>query len=115
MLDTQTQIALIKYEVEHLRYFDKQIQALESVLGALEYDPPVPCNNYEIYSMILDDLGVPPDAGFPGRDPYWNLYLDLWSCEDWDKNKDKRVKNLINDILKMLGKKNENKKRVRKQ
>lgn len=114
MLERQTQIKLIKYEVEHLRFFDNQIKAIESIFGSTEYCPCVPCENYEIYSMILDDLGVPADSGFPGRDAYWNLYLDLWTCEDWDKNKDKRVNDLINNILKQLGKSNEKKTRVRK-
>lgn len=117
MFTRQTQIDLIKYEIEHIRYFDKQAQALEKIFGQLDYDPIVPCNDYAMYSLILDDLGVPIDKGYPGRDAYWNLYLDVWSCEEWDtQDKNKIVNNLINDVLIILkeGKRSEKKKRIRK-
>ena len=117
MLERETQVSLIKNEIEHIRYFDHLAISLQNILGSIEYEPQVPCQNYEIYSMILDDLGIPQDKDlpFPGRDPYWDLYLDTWSDPNWEKNKNKIVNKLIDDIIKISGKKkNEKKTRIRK-
>lgn len=110
MLERKEQIKLIKYEIEHLRYFRSLEDQLIKIFGVVDFVPNVPCQNYEIFSMILDDLGVPPDKGYPGRDVYLDMYYDVWTCNDWDKNKNKRVDYLINDVLRILkGSKNEKK------
>jgi hypothetical protein len=111
MLKREEQAILIKYEVEHIKYFNNLEKQLNSIFGMLEYCPNVPCQNFNLLYFILDDLGIPPDSEKTPRDEYNNLYCDLcWS----DKITEKDINAFLDNVLRLKGKKNETKKRIRK-
>lgn len=112
MLERQTQVKLIRYEVEHLRYFDKQENELQKIYGPMEWIPGVPCQDYELFYFILDDMGIPPDSSAEPRDDYNNLYSELYWCKTIS---DAKINQLIKEVLLLKEQKeNEKKKRVRK-
>lgn len=113
MFERQTQIKLIKYEIEHIRYFDRQETNLREIFGPMEWVPEVPCQDFELLYLVLDDMGVPPDSSDEPRDDYNNLYSELY----WSKTiSDAKISKFINDILSLKERKeNEKKKRIRKQ
>lgn len=109
MLERQTQIDLLWYEIDHLRYFNKQEEQLSNIFGPMEWVPGVPCQDYKLLYLILDDMGVAPDSKIP-RDCYNDLYFNLYYKEDLDSAD---IDIFLDEILKLKAK-NENKKRIRK-
>jgi len=99
-------VKLLKYEIETLRFIDN----IENSIRTMGFIGDIEAKNgagmYEMYNLVLDKLGVPQDSnGYPGRDAYFDLYFKVWTSEDWYKNKNKKVKTLINDIVLELRKK----------
>jgi hypothetical protein len=93
------QLALLKYELEHLVFLEKIDEALNKLANSSVYlDIDLPCNNYEMLNLVLDDLGVPPDE-MEARDEYNDIYLQYMlklSRKNEIKNKD--VKKLLRKL-----------------
>lgn len=105
MLKRQAQIELIQYEVDHIRYFSKMEEELKKIFGQLDWVPPVPCNNFDLFYFVLDDLGVPFD-GIESRDDYNNLYSELY----WSKSiSKKKINDFIDDVITLMKKKEKKK------
>jgi hypothetical protein len=105
----ETGIKLLRYEIQHIRYFNKLEDNLCKVFGSCELNINVPSQDYELLYMILDDLGVPEDSGYRPRDDYNTLYYNFCNSKSNDISK------LIEDIVNLKKEKeNESKKRVRK-
>lgn len=97
--------ALLKYETKLLRWGRKFETALKAIgLWNAEFSPNLPQEDYEILTLVLDNLEVPPDCEF-ARDSYNNIYYDFWNG----------ISNNFEQLLKLFEEtKNENKKRIRK-
>lgn len=106
MLKRQTQIKLIKYELDHIRYFNKTEEELRKIFGNMDWVPNLPCNDFELLEYVLDDIGVPPDSGYAPRDDYFNLYSELY----WSKSiSNGKIDAFIEDVISLMKKKEKKK------
>lgn len=61
----------------HLQWCERTESALCDILGlSVETGFMVPCGDYELMYMVLDDLGVPNDDAV-NRDEYNDVYFDF--------------------------------------
>lgn len=98
---------LLKYEIELLKW-GRRLEEAVQLFGIQnpDFEPNLPFCNYELMSLVLDDLGVPEDSCKTPRDAYNDVYYNCWSNEAID------VDELLDEFERI---RNESKKRVRKQ
>lgn len=106
MLDRKTQVRLLKYELDHIRYFNNMEKELQKIFGHVEFIVNLPSNDFVLLYHVLDDMGIPPDCSETPRDDYNNLYSDLY----WKKSvSTKDINNFLDNILSIFKKKEKQK------
>jgi len=93
---------LLKYEIGVLRWVDRVENNILSMGFEGGFTSPNGANMYELFEIVLDDLGLTSDSEleYPGRDPYLDLYFQAWTDPLFDTKPDKVVKKLLDNIMK---------------
>lgn len=73
-MNVKQRIALLEYELEHLRWCERTQEKIASTFGlSIDEGIMLPCSDYKLLGLILDDLKVPNE----NRDEIYNMYYDL--------------------------------------
>ena len=77
-MNLEQRISLIKYELDHLHWCEDAQARLSKIFGlAVEDGIFLPCCNYEILIMVLNDLGIEDKAKIDTiTTNYYSIILD---------------------------------------
>ena len=83
---------LLKYEIDLLRWGRKVEEAIELFgIQNPDFSPNLPFCNYELFHLVLDYIGVPPDSE-KARDKYNDKFYEYWN------NSDLNATDLLSDL-----------------
>lgn len=82
-MNLEQRISLIKYELDHLHWCQSAENQLSQIFGlAVEDGIFLPCCNYEILIMVLNDLGIEDEARIDTiMTEYYQIVLDALDTE----------------------------------
>lgn len=99
-MNLEQRIALLEYELEHLRWCDRIQISISDAFGlSIDEGVMLPCANYKLLGMILDDLRIPEEH----HDEIYGMYFDLLVSDTDEESLTEQIKTFllqINEVIK---------------